>query len=457
MGVDTHVKQNWDEGGPSRQHERLRTLAIVATLTFALAMSATLVVFQLRSENAIKDGLLSQARAHAQELNAVRTYVQGFSGIYVPASAETSVNPHLAGIPDVLPTIYAPNGKQYVLQNAPVVARSVSSILARDSNQSVRMALSSLSPINSGNTPDAFTKDAIAQLNSGRHEVYGFTDGGGLHEFRYALGIPMAEKCGRCHPSWVGQAAGNAGATVVRLDATKPLTYIATSRLWTGAAVVVLLVSSALILRLLGTKVLTPMLAAQQQLYNLANKDSLTGRDVRRVGVDALTDEVARASREEQCLTCCMLDLDDFKSVNDELGHAIGDRVLADVGEAIRSGLRPYDRAARVGGEEFLLLLPGVCAREADEIIERVRSEMALASSAVEGLDRPITCSAGIAVFDPPSTETAHELFVRADHALLAAKGAGKNRGLVSGDALLRSASVLRPTCPASNLDADIL
>jgi diguanylate cyclase (GGDEF)-like protein len=451
------VKRNWDEAGPTRQYARLRTLAIIATLIFSVAMSATLVAFQMRSERAIKDGIVSQARAHAQEFNAVRTYVQGFSGIYVPASAETTVNPHLQGIPGVMPAIYAPNGKQYVLQNAPCVARSVSAILDRESNQTVRMNLSSLAPMNVENKPDAFTRRAIAQLNSGSSEVYSFAQVGRSHEFQYALGIPMAEKCGRCHPGWVGQVAGNAGATVVHLDVTEPLGYIATSRMWTGIAVVVLLFSSALVLHLLGTRVLVPMRDAQEQIYDLANKDSLTGLGVRRVGVDALTDEVARSSREERCLACCMLDLDDFKAVNDDLGHTMGDTVLAAVGSAISSCLRPYDRAARVGGEEFLLLLPGVCAREADEIVERVREAIARASEGVEGLGRTITCSAGIAVYDPPSSESAHDVFMRADQALLAAKRAGKNRGLISGDALLRSASVLRPTCPAAHMESGAL
>lgn len=426
------MKQRWEDTGPSRQYARLRVLAIAAALVFVLVMSATLVLLQVRSERAVKDGILTQARAHAQEFNAVRTYVQGFAGIYVPASDKIRVNPHLRGIPGVTPELSTPGGKPYVLQNAPRVARDISGILERDSGQSVLMGLTALDPLNPDNAPDAFARKAIARLNSGEKEAFTYEHSGGTSTFRYALGIPLSKKCGRCHPGWVGRTSGNAGATIVRLDVTRPLAWMATSRMWTGAVILAVMLVSIAVIYALITRVLRPMYVAQRQIYDMAREDSLTGLNVRRIGVEALTEEVARSRRDEQSVACCMLDLDDFKTVNDQLGHAMGDQVLACVGKAIRGALRTYDTAARVGGEEFLLLLPGACVLEAGEVIERVRTRIAESTSAIEGLERTITCSAGIAVFDPPSTESANDLFIRADHALLTAKRAGKNRSLVS-------------------------
>lgn len=451
------MRRSWEEAGPSRQYARLRALAIAATLIFALAMSATLILFQVRSERAVKDGILTQARAHAQAFDAVRIYVQGFSGIYVPSSTELTANPLLAGIPGVTSAFTNPDGKQLVLQNAPCVARNISSILAVSSKQTVRMGLTALNPMNPWNEPDTFARYAITELDRGNHEAYAFGRAGKSDVFHYAVGIPLSPKCGKCHPGWVGKTSGVAGATVVRLDVTRPLAYMTTSRMWTGTVVLLLLAGSAAALYVVVTGMLLPMYHAQRQIYDLAHNDSLTGLSVRRIGVEALAEEVARAARDERCVSACMIDLDDFKAVNDDLGHSMGDQVLALVGEAISDCLRPYDTAARVGGEEFLLVLPGACAVEADEIMERVRAAIAASGDRVRGLDRVITCSAGIAVYDPPSSETAHELFSRADQALLAAKRAGKNRGLISGDSLLRSTSVLRPTCPASNMDPGAL
>jgi diguanylate cyclase (GGDEF)-like protein len=447
----------WNQAGPSRQYARLRALAIAATLIFVIAMSATLILLQVRSERAVTDGILTQARAHAQEFNAVRTYVQGFSGIYVPASEECGVNPHLIGIPGVKPALSAPDGKQYVLKNAPCVARDISRILERDSGQSVLMQLSALDPINTANRPDAFTRSAIGQLDRGAPEVFAYGHAGDKQVFRYALGIPLQPKCSRCHPPWTGQVSGNAGATVVQLDVTQPLAWISTSRAWTGMIILAVVLLSVVIILVLNTLVLKPMHRAQLQVYDMARRDSLTGLNVRRIGMESLAEELSRAARDELRVACCMLDLDDFKLVNDELGHSMGDRVLERVGAAISGCLRPYDKAARVGGEEFLLVLPGACAREADEIVGRVRAEIAKVTSAMGELGRTVTCSAGVAVYDPSSGESANGLFMRADHALLAAKRAGKNRSLVSGDEHPISTGVLVPVFSAGSPEPEVL
>ncbi|MBI5106988.1 MAG: GGDEF domain-containing protein [Solirubrobacterales bacterium] len=116
-------------------------------------------------------------------------------------------------------------------------------------------------------------------------------------------------------------------------------------------------------------------------------------------------------------------DLDHFKAVNDEHGHQVGDQVLQDVAYRMRKALRAYDLAYRLGGEEFLVVLPGAALDETAELAERLRG--AVASSPVAGV--PITMSFGVAATAPKETFDVEALYARADAALYEAKAAGRN------------------------------
>jgi diguanylate cyclase (GGDEF)-like protein len=153
--------------------------------------------------------------------------------------------------------------------------------------------------------------------------------------------------------------------------------------------------------------------------------DGLTGLANRRAASDALHAEAARAARLETPLSVALADLDGFKDVNDEHGHAVGDEVLRVVAEVLRETLRESDVAGRWGGEEFLLLLPGADEEGAGQLAERVRAELAARSiPSVPGLR--ITASFGVAEY-AGETNT-EQLVAAADSALYRAKRAGKDR-----------------------------
>lgn len=136
--------------------------------------------------------------------------------------------------------------------------------------------------------------------------------------------------------------------------------------------------------------------------------------------------ELARASREEKSLALVPFDLDHFKWVNDEFGHEIGDRVLIRLADAFRAEMRETDVIARLGGEEFVALLPGAGVEEARAFAERVRE--ALCAAVEPGTPR-VTVSAGAtAALAPDGIEG---LLKRADMALYAAKSQGRNRAFV--------------------------
>lgn len=164
--------------------------------------------------------------------------------------------------------------------------------------------------------------------------------------------------------------------------------------------------------------------AALRELAALARTDALTGLWNRRHFDERLDIEVERSRQHRLPLSLVLLDLDHFKSINDRLGHAVGDQVLIATAERLRTVLRRSDVAARWGGEEFALLVSGNLA-EAVEMAESVRRRMA--ETPFEGVG-PVTLSAGVAQFlweDPVTV-----WFERADRSLYQAKSAGRNRSV---------------------------
>jgi diguanylate cyclase (GGDEF)-like protein len=156
--------------------------------------------------------------------------------------------------------------------------------------------------------------------------------------------------------------------------------------------------------------------------------DELTGLANRRHCEELLAVELSRAVRFGGPLTIATADLDDFKAVNDDHGHAFGDVVLREFAEVLRSSVRDVDVAGRWGGEEFLLVLPGTDAAGGWRLAERVRKLVeGRALATPEGRPLGVTVSFGLATYGEDGT-TAEALLAAADAALYEAKRAGKNR-----------------------------
>ncbi|HEX4324310.1 MAG TPA: diguanylate cyclase [Gaiellaceae bacterium] len=153
--------------------------------------------------------------------------------------------------------------------------------------------------------------------------------------------------------------------------------------------------------------------------------DGLTGLANRRAAADALHGEAARAERLQTPLSVVLADLDGFKDVNDEYGHAVGDEVLRAFAEVLRETVRESDVAGRWGGEEFLLLLPGADLGGAMQLAERIR--LGLAERRIPSApDLRVTASFGVAEYSGESNS--EQLVEAADSALYRAKRAGKDR-----------------------------
>ena len=162
----------------------------------------------------------------------------------------------------------------------------------------------------------------------------------------------------------------------------------------------------------------------QKQLLELSQTDPLTALKNRRAFDDRLDDAFEHARRYERPLSLAIVDVDHFKSINDANGHDAGDAVLRGVAHLVATGTRQTDFAARVGGEEFAILLPETPLFEALQFGEKLRS--AIAAAPIHG--HQVTVSVGIANIPHSSVPGKGELFRAADQALYRAKTRGRNR-----------------------------
>lgn len=160
-----------------------------------------------------------------------------------------------------------------------------------------------------------------------------------------------------------------------------------------------------------------------------AHNDSLTGVGNRLALNRALEREIKLSIRNRTALSLMVLDIDHFKEVNDQYGHACGDEALKAVVNCISSCLRGVDDVFRMGGEEFVILLGDTRASEARVVAERIRSAICGMQFEMDAVSIPITASLGVAIRQPD--EGSRELLCRADKLMYAAKRAGRNRTAV--------------------------
>ena len=163
--------------------------------------------------------------------------------------------------------------------------------------------------------------------------------------------------------------------------------------------------------------------AHAQLMQSLATTDPLTGLPNRRALDDCLRSALAAAHRHAESVSVALIDVDHFKRINDRCGHAMGDRVLVQLGHRLAADLRASDRLGRWGGEEFLLVAGHTPLPAALELAERLRASVAGFGF---GHGEPVTVSIGVAQVRPG--DDANTLLARADEALYRAKNAGRNR-----------------------------
>ncbi len=169
---------------------------------------------------------------------------------------------------------------------------------------------------------------------------------------------------------------------------------------------------------------ITERAEAMEALRRMASSDPLTGLANRAHLMEALRQAIEDARRHGDVLGVLFLDLDDFKPINDRFGHAAGDRVLVDIADRMKAGVRATDTVARMGGDEFAVILPRLADPEA--LVKAARKVAACAATSTDPSEEyaTVTASIGAALFDPASDD-ADTLLAKADTAMYEAKRAG--------------------------------
>ena len=165
----------------------------------------------------------------------------------------------------------------------------------------------------------------------------------------------------------------------------------------------------------------------EQALQILCRTDPLTTAANRRAFNETLSQEFSRFKRSQKQYALIMIDLDHFKTINDQHGHSVGDQVLIEVTERCRDNLRVHDIMARLGGEEFCILLPYTDSTQAEKVAERLRAMIEKKPIIVDGLRLKVTISVGISLVSIHD-EDGHQAMDRADQNLLNAKNSGRNQ-----------------------------
>ncbi|MEX2108861.1 MAG: diguanylate cyclase [Solirubrobacterales bacterium] len=215
-----------------------------------------------------------------------------------------------------------------------------------------------------------------------------------------ALGALVAIAAGMLAPLWIGSFSARQTLILVAIEAA-----------------CLLAVGSA------GFILARRLRAHNEELWALSRRDELTGVGNYRALRERLAEEISRHSRREREFALVLIDLDDFKQVNEEFGHLEGDRLLADVGAALRCEVRGEDPVFRQGGDEFAVIAPETNGEEAEEVAARLRASVR--NCGENG--PPVSAGTGFAIF-PADGRNIDELFRHADHDLLSAKRTSRAR-----------------------------
>lgn len=227
--------------------------------------------------------------------------------------------------------------------------------------------------------------------------------------------------------AWLVLGLG-AACMALTLKGLVPFSFLTSHALQISSVFEVALLSLALAARVKQVHLERQSLAISEKRYrHLSQTDELTGLYNKRYLMDWLGEEASSARTDDRTLSLVIMDVDDFKAFNDAHGHPAGDQVLIALAGVIERNARHGDISCRFGGEEFIVILPGASAHQAQAVAERIRKGFEAQEVAVfSGQKVGVTVSLGVAQMRPG--ESLQELLERADRALYLAKDLGKNR-----------------------------
>lgn len=407
--------------------------------SFAINISLITMLFVLGifwgmyhyNKRLIEDELLSRARAHFKSIVLTRNWNAHYGGVYVEKKAGVTSNPYLKN-PDITTT----DGRIFTLRNPAVMAKEISKLSEQFGGYQFR--ISSLTPINPENSPDPFEKEALLHFENDSQESFTIQTAASNTYYRYMAPLIVEESCLECHAQQgykVGDIRGGISIRFLINDIVRALRInkFILALLSVGTLGILLSIFYFFIYRLSNE-----LTRVYQQITEMAITDDLTGIANRRHFFVKLNDELSRAVRYKQGLSCLLIDIDFFKKINDTHGHLTGDKALKEMAATLQKNCRQSDTLARYGGEEFVVLLPGTTPETSRAVAEKIRARVVETDfQTMAGETLQLTVSIGLACCtheELQCIEDADTLIKMADDALYRAKKQGRNQVVEAGE-----------------------
>ncbi|MBI4826948.1 MAG: diguanylate cyclase [Nitrospirae bacterium] len=402
-----------------------RVFFINITIVIILIITGIFYGLYIRNNELIDEELKARAKTSFSNILLARRWNSGYGGIYVEKKEGVTSNPYLKN-----PDIETADGKIFTKKNPALMTREISEIAAKYGMSTFR--ITSLKPLNPENKPDEFEREALTFFEKGVEEIYKKEVTDGKTYYRYMAPLYVEESCLECHAEQgykFGEVRGGISVKFNIDETEKMLKYNNYIIILLGVVISAVLL---VIVRFMVFNLMRKNLEAQRKISEMAVTDDLTGLFNRRYFFSHLNEEAKRAERFGRPLGCAMIDIDNFKAVNDTYGHHAGDLILKTVCDTIKKNCREVDIIVRYGGEEIVILSPELDMEGIRSFGERIRKAVSLLRIEIGGgRETDVTISLGVCSLSPVQLKEMDDFedIVRlADAAMYSAKNKGKNK-----------------------------
>lgn len=404
-----------------------RNFLTVALVTITVVVGTIFVNFHFKAESLTHDILLQQGRALFSEIIIIRNWVSQHGGVFVKVRDGVDPNAFLVTLPGLKVNIKDEEGTPYTLRNPGLVVKGISEL--SEESGLFKFHVASLKPINkSTSSPDSFEKKALESFEKGGKEAFAVEQSQNGEVYRYMAPLVYSKQCDKCH-GFEDYAIGDIrGGISVSIPMAMVNAKLQDNRIYIVTSAALVLGLLLVFLFTLSNKFMKKLDETQAQLLVMATTDGLTKLYNRKVAIERFEEEISKHNRFNKPLSCLLLDIDHFKTINDNHGHQAGDAFLVNMAEILQRFSRQYDIVCRYGGEEFIVILPETDLTAALFVAEKMRLQVEQESVVFNGSTISTTVSVGAVQMLPGKDETSDDIISRADKALYKAKESGRNR-----------------------------
>ena len=392
------------------------------SLIISLVIVAVYVGIYLRNNRLLLDSAKQQAASYFDLIVRVRRWNANYGGVYVEKRPGVESSKYLREV-GIEPDKKTVDGSVLTLRNPALMTKEISNVPSTFNG--IRFHITSLMLLNHENAPDEFELRALGSFTRGEREYWEIERRDSVAVFRYMAPLPFEESCQKCHFKFnykTGDIRGGISVSIPFSETEQNMELNRLSLIGLSLLTLALLLGSTYVmLNNLGNK----LEEAQSALLEASIRDDLTGLHNRRFLMSRLHEEFERARRLGTSLGLLMMDLDNFKEVNDKYGHPVGDEVLKSVAQTLSGILREYDIAGRYGGEEFAVVSMETGPDDLVRLAERIREKI---SRQVHGKVTGVRVTISIGSASLNHDDTPETLLKRSDNALYQAKKEGRNR-----------------------------